>query len=430
MAHTGAMIALVPTDADAQRIAVDGGEEPEELHVTLLYLGDAVMIPAEVRESIIAVIEGWARDLASTVIGDAFAVNMFNPPSGDDVTAGGREPCVVLGISGDQLDNLHEVILNSVNGAMSSAGISMHPQHRPWVAHMTLVYTDDADLSYFTDRVGPVTFDRIRVAFGDDVVDIPLGKCSCSSTSDSEAVVAKFDPSQPRDTEGKWSAVPGSSLLRKLIGDKESAGTSTVTSSPNGTTKYPSVVFREIRAMQDSMYSPRNWSNVERSAVRSYTGLGYAKMNSMLRSGTVKKALNGSDEDARDAAANIQVLTNMMRPSKQNVMLFRSVDLSTLNVHKATDLHKLTGKKITTAGFTSTKISRDGGFGSTCDDCVTLNIMTPSGTRMTFVQPESTYSNENEVLLPPGVKYRVLGVEPPTDSNSHWQVMMEVISSE
>lgn len=172
MAHTGAMIALVPSAADAQRLAVDGGEDPDELHLTLLYLGEADMIPAEVRSDIITVVQRWADDLASTVVGDAFAVNMFNPLN---MTAGAKEPCVVLGVGGDQLANLQEVLANSVNAVFTRAGIPMHPQHRPWTAHITLVYTEDADLTYFTDRTGPVTFDRIRVAFGDDVFDITLG---------------------------------------------------------------------------------------------------------------------------------------------------------------------------------------------------------------------------------------------------------------
>lgn len=397
--HTGAMIALVPTEEDAERLAIDGGEDPDQLHVTLVYLGEAALIPAEVREAIIDSVSRWASDLATTVVGDAFAVSMFNPstssltaafdpnqsrdargrwtrtpgtgdddagsgfdpqqlaihyytgagfrklnealrsggdlsnvpsrpvflrrdgkfvdvevspkdavtnldnaiaasplktsktlyrgtsttppsvgsvivddgymstsrsekgagyflrgdgalweihaPAGthaldinegpntheqetvlprgsslrvrelirdendrvtrviadllensDQVTAGagGSEPCVVLGIGGDQLDNLHEVILNTVNGEMNRAGMSLHPQHRPWVAHLTLLYTDDADLSYFTDRVGPVTFDRLRLAFGGDVYDIPFG----DAASDDNTMM---EPGAPEESE-------------------------------------------------------------------------------------------------------------------------------------------------------------------------------------------------------------------------------------
>lgn len=165
------MIALVPTEEDAERLAVDGGEDADQLHVTLVYLGEAALIPPEVREELIDSASRWAETFP-TIIGNAFAVNMFNPP---DMTAGGGEPCVVLGIGGDLVANAHEVVLQSANAILAGYGIPLVPQHRPWVAHLTLLYTDDADPRYFTDRIGPVTFDRLRVAFGDDVYDIPLG---------------------------------------------------------------------------------------------------------------------------------------------------------------------------------------------------------------------------------------------------------------
>lgn len=170
--HTGAMIALVPTDEDAARLALGaGGEEADELHVTLAYLGEAALLPDELRHALVELCSAWAEDLP-TIVGDAFAVSMFNPP---DLTAGG-EPCVVLGVSGGQLANVHEVILNGTHGVFERFGVPLHEQHRPWVPHITLAYTDDADLTTLTDRTGPVTFDRIRLAFGDEVFDVPLGE--------------------------------------------------------------------------------------------------------------------------------------------------------------------------------------------------------------------------------------------------------------
>ena len=37
---SGAMIALMPTVADAERLAIEGGEAADQLHLTLYYLGD------------------------------------------------------------------------------------------------------------------------------------------------------------------------------------------------------------------------------------------------------------------------------------------------------------------------------------------------------------------------------------------------------
>lgn len=45
--HHGIMLAFYPPDDIAQRIAIDGGDDPEELHLTLAYLGHVEDWPAE-----------------------------------------------------------------------------------------------------------------------------------------------------------------------------------------------------------------------------------------------------------------------------------------------------------------------------------------------------------------------------------------------
>ena len=170
-AHTGAMIALVPTDADAQRLAVDGGEPADELHTTICYLGQAALIPPEVRDSLIDCVTECAMRLP-TIIGEAFAVSAFNPVI---AAASGREPCVTALVSGSLLQRAYDMIAFDSYDVLGQAGVAYPTPHKPWIPHITLVYTDDADASVFVDRLGPVTYDRVRLAFGGDVYDIPLG---------------------------------------------------------------------------------------------------------------------------------------------------------------------------------------------------------------------------------------------------------------
>jgi 2'-5' RNA ligase len=175
--QTGAMVALVPADADARRLAVDGGEPVDQLHCTLLYLGEAADIPDDARTAIVDRLRAAVADVSSAgydapVTADGFAVSLFNPGDVND-----REPCIVLGLSGDDLDTVHGMVADSVREVESEpAGFTVPDQHAPWVPHVTLVYTGDAGVvSTLVDRVGPVTFDRIRVAFAGDNTDIPLG---------------------------------------------------------------------------------------------------------------------------------------------------------------------------------------------------------------------------------------------------------------
>lgn len=159
--YSGAMVALIPAAADAADLAIPDGEPADQLHCTLLYLGEAADLDEQTRADIVdqcrAVAAGWDGMIEA----DGFSVAVFNP-HGDD-------PCVVLGLSGADLAGLHDQVAEMVDVAGE--------QHQPWIPHITLAYTDDAGLvAEVTDRCGVVAFDRLRVGFAGDHVDIPLGE--------------------------------------------------------------------------------------------------------------------------------------------------------------------------------------------------------------------------------------------------------------
>ncbi|MGX6605652.1 phage protease [Micromonosporaceae bacterium Da 78-11] len=166
--HTGAMVALIPSAEDASRLAVVGGEPADELHVTLAYLGDATALGAHGQQDIIDAVSSAANGLP-VIEADAFAVSIFNPPGVSSDDGKQRDTCIVLGLSGDIIDAVHDLISHAL------ADSPMPAQHRPWVAHTTLIYTDDvAQAASLVDRTGPVTFDKLRLAFAGEHVDIPL----------------------------------------------------------------------------------------------------------------------------------------------------------------------------------------------------------------------------------------------------------------
>lgn len=178
--HTGAMVALIPAEEELARLAVDGGEPAGDLHCTLMFLGEAADIPDDVRTAVVnavrAYVDGWPP-----VDADGFAVSLFNPPGMERSDGRQRDTCVVLGLSGDELDLMHEVVEDAVADAVDGSGWVPPEQHMPWIPHVTLAYPDGMDMAALgrmvadlADRVGPVTFDRVRVAFGGQVVDIPL----------------------------------------------------------------------------------------------------------------------------------------------------------------------------------------------------------------------------------------------------------------
>lgn len=163
--YSGAMIALVPSDADIARLALAGYELPEELHLTLYFLGETDSIAPEVRNGLVDAI-GILPTL-DKIDANAFGVAHWN--------IAGDSPSWVLNV-GDVapgMNSLHD-IREAVEAALDFVGLEFPEQHTPWSAHICIAYTGDNLYHEMVTRVGPITFDRIRVAFSRDVTDIPL----------------------------------------------------------------------------------------------------------------------------------------------------------------------------------------------------------------------------------------------------------------
>lgn len=196
--RTDGMVALLP--ADPGTLAVDGGDEPEQLHLTLAYLGDDVMAwRPEERQAVhqvarrLTVGEEPAEDAEELPVPDApfgkalearvFSHAVFNPDGGPD---GDKDPATVylFGDGAEEVTYLRNVVLDGVRGALGDA--TLPEQHSPFHPHVTAGYNLDPGALSFT---GPVLFDRIRVAMGDEVVDYPL--------AGGEVIVAAAPPRLP-----------------------------------------------------------------------------------------------------------------------------------------------------------------------------------------------------------------------------------------
>jgi 2'-5' RNA ligase len=161
-AQTGAMVALVPSEADAERLALEGYEAADQLHCTVTFLGKADQYDDVRRKEIISEVATAVGGLPP-VAAQAFGVAAFNP-AGDD-------PCLVLQLGGPELANAGALIGNRCDM------YAPPDAHKPWVPHITLGYDADPYMLMgddTTERLGPVTFDRVRVAFAGEIVDIPL----------------------------------------------------------------------------------------------------------------------------------------------------------------------------------------------------------------------------------------------------------------
>jgi 2'-5' RNA ligase len=174
---TGGMIALLPTTEDTERLVIEGGESAEELHLTLFFLGDADAWTPEQRAGLANRVKTTVGDVISsdldngaTIEAKVFGANLWNPDAGDDAAW-------VLAIGDtNELSWVHSIIEEDLHRARAEvAAPEIPPQFDPWVPHMTLAYgRDTVSMDDMVSRVGPITFDKIRVVFGGDAVDIPL----------------------------------------------------------------------------------------------------------------------------------------------------------------------------------------------------------------------------------------------------------------
>lgn len=161
--HTSAMVALIP----AEPRFIDGGEPAEESHLTLWFLGDVSEIPPDAQAAMTEKIRFEAK-LSAPIEANAFGLAVWNL-DGDD-------PCLVLNVGGPGLWGLREGIHAAINQTERMSDWQMPAQHQPWAPHMCLGYGDPLGMfESGIDQLGPVVFDRVRVAFGNEVHDIPLG---------------------------------------------------------------------------------------------------------------------------------------------------------------------------------------------------------------------------------------------------------------
>jgi 2'-5' RNA ligase len=171
----GGMIALMPTAEDAARLALDGGEVPEELHLTLYFLGDdGGAWTEDQRNELIGNVRAAVADLPGPLTANAFGVNHWNPHS--------DSPSWVWAVGDDRdrpdgaptLEDVRRLVTTALEDTHERPELPV--QHSPWAPHVCAQYSDDHGLlPALVDRLGPITFDRVRLAFAGDHTDIPLG---------------------------------------------------------------------------------------------------------------------------------------------------------------------------------------------------------------------------------------------------------------
>lgn len=142
------------------------------------------------------------------------------------------------------------------------------------------------------------------------------------------------------------------------------------------------------------------------AAMHNYSVTQYRNMNGCLRTGT------GCDPDTQARNAELE---SAMTPTTEAATVFRAMTLANLaGGIQASDLDSLVGGEISDPGFTSTSLDRAQTeiFGAE-QDSVDLQIEMPAGTRAVVPGNDAALPEEQEVILPPGTRYRVVEASNP-----------------
>ncbi|MBV1940757.1 2'-5' RNA ligase family protein [Streptomyces sp. BV286] len=166
-AGRGAMIALSLPPEVAAKIAHPEGTTPENLHITLAYLGDAAALgghPDDLRDIVTPAISE-----ASPIKGSIGGIGRF-PDRGD-----GEPAWVPVDVPG--LAELRQRVVEVLGTSIYSEQLDDSHGYTP---HITLGY-DLPDI----EPVGPipVTFDQIHVVRGEDDWFVPLGQTKADATT-------------------------------------------------------------------------------------------------------------------------------------------------------------------------------------------------------------------------------------------------------
>jgi len=180
----GIMVALkVPTDA-ARLLALEGGQPPEDLHLTLAYLGKRDEFTPEQLGTLHDIVGAIART-SQPVETQVRGYDVF--PDTDD------GPCLYATVDTTQsLLDLQETVVEAV----SSYG--MPPQGKGqsngrWIPHITLAYRESASPPD-VPPVSDLTFDWLRVALGSTEALMRLKKFE-------GAIAAQPELKRPEDTK-------------------------------------------------------------------------------------------------------------------------------------------------------------------------------------------------------------------------------------
>jgi 2'-5' RNA ligase len=163
--QTGVMIAFFLPKEAAQKLSqtVTDGEPPEDMHITLAYLGDTDSIPNI--DSLNSVIENFAKE-KKPISGNVGGIGIFNANKNTD-----GEDVIYASFDSPEIVSFREDLLNTLRSQNFEPSVD-----HGFIPHITLKYIekgDRTDLPVFESI--DVSFDALWTSIGPDNTEFKIG---------------------------------------------------------------------------------------------------------------------------------------------------------------------------------------------------------------------------------------------------------------
>jgi 2'-5' RNA ligase len=176
---SGLMVAFFLPAEIAEEMTVEGGEEPEEMHLTLVFSGPLATLPPGSVEKACAAVAEFVKGRAP-ISGHVTGTGRFNGTAGSPT--GGKD-ALYASFSSPELAKFREALV----AKLEAIGLGPKTQFG-YTPHITLKYLDaDEESPVGKQPRHDVVFDTITVASGPHRHDYKLGSESSAPVSDSTA---------------------------------------------------------------------------------------------------------------------------------------------------------------------------------------------------------------------------------------------------
>jgi len=156
-AHTGAIVALFLRPGDAGRFALDGGEKPEDLHLTLAYLGEAKDLDRALAGAVVGKLAAETKPLRGRIQG----YGVFkDTPDGDVVYAS---------FDAKELPALRQELVEK----LAAAGYEVQGEHG-FTPHITLAYVESGSIPVADIATGDILFPALTLAWAGKRTTFPF----------------------------------------------------------------------------------------------------------------------------------------------------------------------------------------------------------------------------------------------------------------